>query len=43
MPRYEYKIALAAWIEYHITAISPKTADDENPLKPADSSPMGKI
>ena len=34
MPRYDDKVALATWIDHHITAVYPTTADDEEPLEP---------
>ena len=33
MPSYEDKVALASWIDYHITAVYPTTAVAEEPLE----------
>ena len=37
MPSYEDKVALASWIDYHITAVYPTTAVAEEPLEPGES------
>jgi len=37
MPKYEDKLALAEWIDYHITTVFPSTPDDEQPLEIGES------